>query len=325
MKFSVVIPNWNGKKFLKQCLDSLKRQEFKDFEIIVVDNGSEDGSVQFIETHYPEVRIVKLSKNYGFSKAVNDGIKEAKGELVFLLNNDTEVAPDCLYNCKQAIQNYPDNHIFALRIMNYKTRDVIESVGICYPKSGRGYNRGIGLIFSREFNRSQRVFGFCGGGAIIRKSIFEEIGYFDEDFFAYFEDVDLSFKARLLGYECIYIPDAVIYHIGSGFRGKEYRKKIYYLHRNFIWTVIKNWPVNLFIKYSSLIIFYDILATLNSLIFDRSFATVKAKIDAFNSVPKMLNKRHWIQKNRRISAREVEKWLAIPEKPIKIFERKRGK
>ncbi|MCK4353151.1 glycosyltransferase family 2 protein [candidate division WOR-3 bacterium] len=323
MKFSIIIPNWNGKKFLETCLDSLRSQTFRDFEIIVIDNGSRDESAEFIKNNYPKTKIIRLDKNYGFSRAVNEGIKSANGEFVFLLNNDTEVDSNCLFECEQAIQSHSDISIFALRIMNYENRDIIDSAGICYPRSGRPYNIGINSPFSEEYNQERKVFGFCAGGAIIKKSIFKKIGYFDEDFFAYFEDVDFSFRAQLLDYECLYIPDAIVYHRGSALPRKSI-PHIYYLHRNVIWTIIKNWPGSLIIKYSPIILLYDFLATLNAIISERTFTTLRAKIDAFKYISKMLEKRKRIQKNRKVSIKDIEKWLEVPEKPLKTFKRKRG-
>ena len=324
MKFSIIIPNWNGKGFLGTCLNSLQKQSFRDLEIIVVDNGSTDGSVEFIKDNYPEVKITPLDRNYGFSKAINEGVKKAKGEFVFLLNNDTEVDSNCLFECECSIQNHPDISMFALRIMNYERRNIMDSGGTSYPKSGRSYDIGVESPFSEMFNKEKEVFGFCAGAAVIRRSVFQKTGYFDEDFFAYFEDVDFGFRARLLGHKCLYIPNAVVYHIHSGYWRTASKVKIYYLHRNVLWTIVKNWPLSLIAKYSPVIIFHDILATLYCLFFEHSFVTLKAKIDAIKYLPIMLEKRKWIQKNKKISVKEIERWLEAPEKPLKIFKRKKS-
>ncbi len=247
MKASIVIPNYNGRKFLKGCLDSISRQSFYDYEIIIIDNASSDGSIDFLQENYKNIVIKKLNKNYGFSKAVNDGIKLAKGEYVVLLNNDTELDKYWLENLVKCIQK--DEKIFSVcsKMIQYHNKDLIDDAGDEYTLLGWTQKCGDGQA-TEKYIQKREVFSSCAGAAIYRKSIFNEIGYFDENFFAYMEDVDISYRAKIHGYKNIYCPDAIVYHIGSGTSGSRYNEfKVKLSARNNIYVPYKNMPLIQFI------------------------------------------------------------------------------
>ena len=206
VKISVIIPNFNGQRFLKTCLDSLRKQSYQDFEVIVVDNGSTDGSIKYIAENYPEVRIIPLIKNFGFSRAVNEGIKVSRGKYIALLNNDTEADPEWLKELYYALERNPELGFCASRMINYYHRDILDGAGDCFPRSCRPFKRAIG---NEGYNITKLVFGASAGAALYKKELFETVGYFDEDFFAYFEDVDLSLRAQLLGFKCLYVSTAI--------------------------------------------------------------------------------------------------------------------
>jgi GT2 family glycosyltransferase len=315
-EISVIIPNWNGKKYLKTCFDSLRNQTFKDFEIILVDNGSEDGSIEFIKSNYPEVRIIALSENYGFSKAVNLGIKEAKGEYIALLNNDTETHSEWLKNLCVVSKKYPRYHFFASKILCFDQRDKIDSAGDCLDINGVAYRRGHYEKDSQKFNEEKEIFGPCGAAAFYKKDLFDQIGYFDEDFFAFYEDVDLNFRAQLAGFKCMYIPSAVIYHIGHG--SWQDNGWVAFLHRrNQIFTLFKNMPLGLCLRYFRKIIWFRLCWAFKDLIkmiirykYDKSTEIrMKARFAVFKDFIKMYKKRRFIQKNRQISLRYLESIL----------------
>ena len=254
-EISVIIPNWNGKKYLKTCFDSLRNQIFKNFEIILVDNGSEDISLKFTKKKYPEIKIIALSENTGFSRAVNLGIKKASGKYIALLNNDIETHPNWLQNLKLATEKYPQYYSFACKILCFDKRDIIDSAGDGYKINGVAYRRGHYQKDSNEFNQEQEVFGPCGAAALYKKKLFDKIGLFDEDFFAFYEDVDLNFRAQLAGFKCIYIPSAVVYHIGHG--SSQNNEWVAFLcRRNELFTLIKNMPFRLCLKYFRKIIWF---------------------------------------------------------------------
>lgn len=236
---TVVIPNYNGNKYLKECIDAVYAQEYKDFEIIVIDNASTDGSYEWLED-YPNLILKVLDKNYGFSKAVNEGIKLARGEYVLLLNNDAVMAQGFLEALLEEIEKDQKTFAVCSKMIQYHQRTLIDDAGDEYTLLGwtrkRGDNESINL-----YRKSQGVFSACAGAAIYRKSIFEEIGYFDENFFAYMEDVDISYRARVYGYHNKFCAKAEIYHIGSATSGSRYNAfKVRLAARNNIYVPYKN-------------------------------------------------------------------------------------
>lgn len=242
-EISVVIPNFNGEAFLENCLNSLEEQSFKDFEIIIVDDCSTDDSLTILK-NYPEIRLILNEKNSGFAVSVNNGIRAARGRYVLLLNNDVVVEDDFVEKLHQAIDK--DERIFSVssRMIRYYERDKIDDTGDFYNVLGWAYKRGDGKSVSRLLKPTS-VFSTCAGAGIYRKSIFDAIGLFDEHYFAYLEDVDVSYRGRIYGYKNRYEPSAICYHIGSattadGNKYSEFKVKI--SARNNIYTAYKNMP-----------------------------------------------------------------------------------
>lgn len=243
MNISVIIPNYNGAKYLKVCLDSLSRQTFAAFDIIVVDNGSTDNSCDILENEYNNVVLIRLDRNYGFSKAVNEGIKACKSEYVVLLNNDVEVNPDWLSSLVNCIEQ--DENIFSCssKMVRYNDRSRLDDAGDEYNILGWAYKRGDGKSIDR-YSSDTKVFSSCAGAAIYRKKVIDKIGFFDEKFFAYMEDVDISYRAKINGYKNVFCSDAVIYHIGSATTGSKYNSfKVKLAARNNIYVIYKNMPI----------------------------------------------------------------------------------
>lgn len=259
MKVTVVIPNYNGKHFLKACLDSLASQKYRDFETLIVDNASSDGSIEFIESNYKNVTLMKLDKNYGFCGGVNIGIKASKTDYVLLLNNDTEVDENFVENMVKAIEKSPKIFSVSSRMVNFYKRDIMDDAGDSYNLLGWGAQRGVGQPIKR-FDKPCRVFSACGGAAIYRKSVFEEMGYFDENHFAYLEDIDIGYRAKTLGYINTYEPKAIVYHVGSGTTGSKYNSfKVKMAARNNVYVIYKNMPLlQLIINLPTLLVGYII-------------------------------------------------------------------
>lgn len=239
---SVVIPNWNGLDLLKICLPSLKKQSFSNFEIIIVENGSTDGSAEYIEKYFPEIKIIKLSRNIGFSPAVNLGIKKAKGKYIILVNNDAELDKDCLYFLTKAAKDHPRVSFVAAKILNFYRRNIIDSAGDEIDMVGHAVNTGMGEKDGESFSQGKEVFLVCGGGSLFKKEAFKKVGLFDGSYFAYFEDVDWCLRAQLLGLKGYFEPRAKLYHIqkATSSRIKHFAE---YLHfRNMTMTVLKDFP-----------------------------------------------------------------------------------
>jgi GT2 family glycosyltransferase len=245
--FSVIIPNWNGARFLQTCLDALARQTYTQIEIIVVDNASEDGSQTVIKTQYPNINLIELPENRGFTGACNGGILAAKGEFIALLNNDTEVDAGWAAAVVDAFQRHPEIGIVASKMLLFDKRDHLHTAGDYFTLDGRAGNRGVWQRDDGQFDREEYVFSACGGSAAYRKKMLDQIGSLDDDFFFSLEDMDLAWRAQLAGWRCLYTPTAIVYHHLSATGGGVTAS--YYDGRNLIFILVKNYPGALWRKY----------------------------------------------------------------------------
>ena len=238
---SVIIPNYNGLKFMDECIRSLNAQTYPNFRTLVVDNGSTDGSVEWLKEH--QIDTIFLPENTGFSGAVNVGIKAADTPYVLLLNNDTEVKEDFVEEMLAAIRRHKNAFSCGARMVQYHDRDKLDDVGNYYCALGWSFARGRGKDI-HAYETEDRIFSACAGAAIYRKKILEKIGYFDEEHFAYLEGTDIGYRARIYGYENWYAPKAIVYHVGSGTSGSRYNQfKTRYSSRNNIYLIYKNMPL----------------------------------------------------------------------------------
>jgi GT2 family glycosyltransferase len=247
MKVSVVTPNYNGEKFLQTFFDSLNQDSEYIGEVIIVDNGSSDGSKEFIKNgsfDFP-VNLIENGENLGFSPAVNQGIESAEHEYIFSLNNDTEVKEGSIKALVDLLSSSDDIFSVQAKMLQYNNKDLVDDVGDEYnllawtKKAGENHH-------SSEFSEVRDIFSSCAGAAMYKKSILEEIGCFDDNFFAYMEDVDLAIRSRINGYRNLLCPDAVVYHIGSATSGSRYNEfKVRLAARNNVWVVYKNLPIPL--------------------------------------------------------------------------------
>ncbi|WP_394923868.1 glycosyltransferase family 2 protein [uncultured Robinsoniella sp.] len=241
-KVSIVIPNFNGMAYLDNCLDSLRRQTEKDFEILLVDNGSEDGSISFVKEKYPEVKCIVLKRNYGFCRAVNTGIMKAKAPYVILLNNDTKAEEEFVEAMIADMEMHPGCFSSQAKLLQLHNPTLMDDGGNYYCALGWAFAWGKDMP-AILYDEPRRIFAACAAAAIYRKSVFQEIGYFDEMHYAYLEDIDIGYRARIAGYENRYAPGAVVHHVGSGTTGSRYNEfKIGYSARNNIYLVYKNMP-----------------------------------------------------------------------------------
>ncbi|RHO84398.1 glycosyltransferase family 2 protein [Ruminococcus sp. AF41-9] len=240
---SVIIPNFNGMAYLDGVLSGLECQTVRNFEVILVDNGSSDGSCAFVASSYPWVHMIELPENFGFCKAVNEGIKASRAPYVLLLNNDIEVTPDFIEEMLAAIRRHKKAFSCAARMIQFYDRDRLDDAGNYYCALGWAYARGKGKDI-HTCEKEEKIFASCAGAAIYRRKIFEKIGYFDEEHFAYLEDMDVGYRARINGYENWYAPKAMVYHVGSGTSGSRYNHfKTRYSSRNNVYLIYKNMPL----------------------------------------------------------------------------------
>lgn len=292
MQLDVVIPNFNGKAFLSACLDSLKRQSYLDFHIIVVDNGSKDGSVDFLHQNYPEVKVLAWDENTGFSVAVNGGILAGSAPLVFLLNNDTELDEHCLERLIVAADIQKEYDFFSAKMLNYHDRSMLDGAGDAFLRGGVGYRLGTMEEDNEFYSEARQVFGACAGAALYRREFFDELGLFDEDFFAYLEDVDLNLRANSRGKKCWYVPDARVYHIGSATTGSKINPFTVSLStRNNLCVLVKNYPLSLLFRFSPAICVYQFFWLCFVIKKCQFIAYVQGLFKFFKIFPLMLSKR----------------------------------
>ena len=238
---TIIIPNYNGLKFMDECIRSLNAQTYPNFRTLVVDNGSTDGSVEWLKEH--QIDTIFLPENTGFSGAVNVGIKAADTPYVLLLNNDVRVDEYFVAEMVRAIGQSERIFSVSSRMIQMYHPDRLDDAGDMYSLLGWAYQRGVGRDLT-HYRRSSRVFSACAGAAIYRREVFEEIGYFDEMHFAYLEDIDVGYRARIAGYDNIYCPAALVWHVGSGTSGSRYNEfKVTLSSRNNIWIIYKNMPL----------------------------------------------------------------------------------
>ncbi len=299
-KVSIIIVNWNGKRLLSGCLDGLRKQTYQQFSVILVDNGSDDESIDFVNRNYPEVKTIALPKNLGFSAANNYAFKTIQSKYVALLNNDAVAHPLWLRHLMEALESHSDVGFAASKMLFYDNPETIDRAGDAYSRAGTGLLRGRGESVS-NYNKPEWIFGACAGAALYRTLMLKDIGLFDEDFFLLYEDVDLSFRAQLKGYKCLYVPEAIVYHKASSSVIYDSPISVYYSHRNLEWVYIKNMPSNLILKTIWLHIIYDMAAFFFFATNGRIKDFIKAKWHALKGLKRILKKRRQIQRNRRVN------------------------
>jgi GT2 family glycosyltransferase len=316
---TVIVLNWNGADLLGDCLGSVNNQDFRDFEAIVVDNGSMDGSAELVERDFPAFRLIRLPENTGFCHGNNVGMRAATGELIVLLNNDAELAPDFLTRLVDAAGMEPDVGMFATRILMHDRRNVFDSTGLLVYPDGICRSRGWLEKDVGQYDAADEVLGPNGCAAAYRRAMIDDVGLFDERYFAYLEDLDLAFRGQLRGWRCRYVPDAVCYHKKSITSGYHSAFKAFLVERNRIWNAIKLFPLRLLL----LSPFYTLarylaqgFATATGKGISSSFVRdysrlelvgilVRAYVSAFAALPAMWRERQRIQRDRRLGALAV--------------------
>jgi GT2 family glycosyltransferase len=298
---SIIIPHLNGRHHLDDCFNSLRQQTCTDFEILLVDNGSTDGTQEYVRQHFPEVKLLELDRNYGFTGACNAGWQAAGGEFIILLNNDTEVDPNWLAEIVDAFQRRPDVGIVASKMLLFDWRDHFHTAGDFYRLDGIPGNRGVWKQDMGQYDVEEEVFSACGGSAAYRRQLLEEIGFLDDDFFFSCEDVDISWRAHLAGWKVLYVPTAVVYHklkaTGGDVTGS------YYDGRNFLYLIWKNYPSSLLRRNWPLILKAQLNITGEALRHWRGEAArarLRGQLAGLFGLFKMLPKRRAIQSKRRI-------------------------
>jgi GT2 family glycosyltransferase len=316
-KIFTVIPNWNGAEYLKDCIDSLLKQSVK-CEVVVVDNGSTDKSDEVLSSYGDKIIALKQDKNLGFAGGVNVGIRYAlkhNADYIALFNNDAVADREW---AKQLLNTIEPDKSIGITTCNLMQIDKIhiDSTGDFYCRSGIPFPRGRNEVQKGQYDKHTEVFGASGGASLYRAEVFKDIGLFDEKFFAYFEDVDLSFRARLRGWRIVYSPKALVYHHVSATSSKLGYFAIFQSAKNFWLVMVKNLPAKLILKYSPFIIYRYFRMMAGRLVRGGMLTYIKGSLAFIKLLPYALKERKKIQKSRKITVTELDKliWHGKPGK-----------
>lgn len=304
---TVTVLSYDGRHLLETILPSLEAQRFRDFEVVVVDNGSRDDTAAWLGEHWPEVEIVSLPENVGVTAALNVCARAGRGELVGLFNNDLELEPDCLGEMVRTLSEHPATGWVGAKLRDFEHRELLDGAGDVFTWAGAGGRRGHGERDRGQYDAPREIFGACGGAAIYRRDAFARVGEFDEDFFAFYEDVDWNLRAQLAGYTCRYVPTAVVYHMGSATIGRglsDFTR--YHLWRNGLWIIAKDLPAGALLRHAHQLALGQAV-NLAVAVRDRKLGIwLRVWRDALRSLPRVLRKRREVQARRTIGLAELE-------------------
>lgn len=315
-KVSVIIVNWNGERFLERCLVALMAQTVKPHEIILVDNASSDGSIEIVR-RFPSVRLIALDQNIGFARGNNLAIKTAskESEWIALINPDAFAEPRWLEELLLSTRDNPRFDVFGSKLVNAGDPALLDGTGDVYHVSGLVWRMGHGLPALAATESEREIFSPCAAAALYRRSALHEADGFDEDYFCYVEDVDLGFRLRLAGYRCLYVPQSVAHHVGSGTTGGQHSNfAMYHGHRNLVWTFVKNMPGALFWPLLPLHLLLNLVTVIVFMARGQSKVILRAKWDAVKGLPQMWAKRKQIQAGRVATALEI--WRILDKRLV---------
>jgi GT2 family glycosyltransferase len=303
----VIIVTWNSEMYLPTCLNNLVAQTFRDFEVLVIDNGSDDGSLEGLEERHPSLslQIERLDTNHGFATANNIGARLARGLWLALLNADAFPEPDWLEKLLQAAESHPEYSFFSSRQIKANEQRYLDGAGDSYHISGLAWRRYADYPTEWYGLESEEVFSACAAAALYSREAFIKVGGFDEDFFSYNEDVDLGFRLRLQGYHCLYVSDAVVKHVGSVSVGAQSDFALYHWQRNLIWSFVQNMPFRLLCRAIPAHIFANMVYLSKYTLLGHGSILWKAKVDAFRDFSHVLNKRRKIQRRNSVNPTEL--------------------
>src|SRR5215813_14097115 len=307
-RVSIIVVNWNGERFLKDCLGALTCQSHPNYEIILVDNGSSDNSIRFVRQNFPEVKVIALGENTGFTGGNAAGLEIAQGAFIALVNNDARVDHAWLERLLPTMLQDRTIGICASKLI-FENSQTVNSAGDGLTTAGVGFNRGLGKD-TAEFTMPELVFGACGAAVLYRRRMLDEIGFLDEDFFLYDEDTDLNFRAQLAGWKCIYVPTAIAHHLANATARRLSDLHVYYHTRNLEFVWVKNMPLGIILRFPH----HKVIQELGSFCYlclrhNKWLPFFKAKRDALKMLPAMLQKRAKIQARKRVPNRYIRSVL----------------
>lgn len=310
-RVAVIIVNFNGGEILQKCLLLLRQQTYPSFRVIVVDNDSRDNSVETAERTFPEFSFIRAGYNSGFATGNNLGFAAAQDcEWIACLNPDAFAAPDWLSNLVKASMAHPEFQFFGSLMQTGENSTLLDGTGDVYHVSGAVWRKNFRARRSQAGRELMEIFGPCAAASFYRRDILAEVNGFDENYFCYFEDVDLAFRLRLLGYRCAYVPDAIVDHIGSAITGYKSDFAIYHGHRNLEWTFFKNMPPLLLWFYLPQHLLLVLVTLIAYSLYGKGRVIFKAKRDALLGLPAILRQRTHLQHDRKVSSSSLRAVMA---------------
>ncbi len=320
---SIVVVNYNGKAYLERCFSALQNQTYVPFEIILVDNASADGSVEWVRSHFPHIKIVESQENIGFAAGNNLGIKVSRGEYIATLNNDTEAHPQWLEHLVKVAESDETIGMCASKILSFDDPGSIDSVGVVIYPDGMSRGRGRLEQDRGQYDRMEEVLLPSACAALYRRKMLDEIGLFDESFFAYCEDTDLGLRGRLAGWRAILVPSAIVYHLYSRTGGRYTALKAFLVERNHLWVALKNLPLSMLLELPLYTLWRYLVQTYG--VFNHRGAggrfvethskvhllwiVLKAHGSVLTGLPSTLQKRKKIQAQKRVSDKTISRWF----------------
>jgi GT2 family glycosyltransferase len=304
---TVAIASYDGLRLLQSALPSLAAQSFRDFRVLIVDDASSDDTVEWLRECWPEVDVVVHERNRGITAALNTCLRIPQTPLIGLFNNDVTLDPRCLEELVKALSEHPEAGWAGGKLIDFHERDVIDGAGDIFTWTRAGTRRGHRERDLGQYDEPRAIFGACGGAAVYRRSVLEDVGLFDEDFFAFYEDIDWDLRAQLAGFSCRYVPTAIVYHMGSATIGRgltDFTR--YHLWRNTLWVIAKDLPLGALLRHAHQLLLGQ-LTNLAVALRDRKLAIWwRAWRDAVRGLPRTLRKRRDVEARRRIGRRELE-------------------
>jgi GT2 family glycosyltransferase len=323
-KVSVILRNWNGKKYLGTCLSALEKQTYPNYEIIFVDDGSTDGSVEFVRENFPSVKLITNDKpDLGSAACANIGIEASSGDYIAVIDVDTDNEPDWLEKLVDVMESGDDIGMCGSKLLNYDNHKIIDFAGELIYKDFSFIGRGLNELDEGQYDNVEEIFGPMAAAALYRKAMFEVTGLFDVDYYTYPDDFDMGWRGRIAGWKCMFVPTARVYHVHSAIGGVGSLSKAYHLEKNRILMMIKNAPMDkvIFSVPYALIRYFTLARGLKSkkgsaAKMAKSFSKtemittlIKAWIQAFLEIPRELKKRQKVQATRKVSRAEMLRWF----------------
>jgi GT2 family glycosyltransferase len=318
---SFVIVSCDGRKFLVRCLPSVFSQDYPAFEVVVVINGSSDGSVEWLQAHYPQIKLIANDENLGYCTGANQGIRQSEGAYVIVLDDDTELQPGFLAAMVAAAESGADVGMAASQILFDHDASRIDSAGIEVDWAGLAWNRHVGLPADGEPTQPIDVFGPTGAAGLYAKKMLDQIGLLDEDYFIYYDDADIAWRGQRAGWRCVYAPAAKVRHVHSGTTGKWSPFKTYLLGRNKLWTIVKNYELRSLLIHLPVIILFEMAAIFYGIFVLRNGAALWGRLAALRKIALPLAKRR--QFNQKVQRTRPVK-LAPVRSPIGAWKMHRS-